>query len=72
MTLLWWMFQDVPGVVFDRVGPGLLALFPFFIMFLVTSVTTLRERSERHPGAAAVDADGQARLPVRLRPRLRR
>lgn len=45
MTLLWWMFLDAPGVVFDRIGPGLLALFPFFIMFLVTSVTTLRERS---------------------------
>ena len=46
MTLLWWMFQDVQGgVVFDRLGPGLLALFPFIIMFLVTSVTTLRERS---------------------------
>jgi ABC-2 type transport system permease protein len=46
MTLLWWMFEDVDnGVVFDRLGPGLLALFPFIIMFLVTSVTTLRERS---------------------------
>lgn len=45
MTLLWWMFQDSPGGVFDRIGPGLLALFPFFIMFLVTSVTTLRERT---------------------------
>ncbi|MCB0906147.1 MAG: ABC transporter permease [Nocardioidaceae bacterium] len=45
MSLLWWMFQNAPGVVFDRIGPGLLALFPFFIMFLVTSVTTLRERS---------------------------
>ncbi|MEZ5096213.1 MAG: ABC transporter permease [Nocardioides sp.] len=45
MTLLWWMFRDMPGDVFDRVGPGLLALFPMFIMFLVTSVTTLRERS---------------------------
>jgi ABC-2 type transport system permease protein len=45
MSLLWWMFSDAPGAVFDRVGPGLLALFPFFIMFLVTSVTTLRERS---------------------------
>jgi ABC-2 type transport system permease protein len=46
MTLLWWMFEDVPGgVVFDRLGPALLALFPFIIMFLVTSVTTLRERS---------------------------
>jgi ABC-2 type transport system permease protein len=33
------------GQVFDRFGPALLAMFPFIIMFLVTSVTTLRERS---------------------------
>jgi ABC-2 type transport system permease protein len=45
ITLLWWMFQDLPGGIFDRFGPALLALFPFIIMFLVTSVTTLRERS---------------------------
>ncbi|MGC4111018.1 MAG: ABC transporter permease [Nocardioides sp.] len=45
ITLLWWMFRDMPGELFDRFGPGLLALFPFIIMFLVTSVTTLRERS---------------------------
>jgi ABC-2 type transport system permease protein len=45
MTLLWWMFSDAPGATFDRLGPGLLALFPFIVMFLVTSVTTLRERS---------------------------
>ncbi len=45
ITLLWWMFQDAPGQTFDRLGPGLLAMFPFIIMFLVTSVTTLRERS---------------------------
>ncbi len=45
ITLLWWMFQDLPGMQFDRFGPGLLALFPFIVMFLVTSVTTLRERS---------------------------
>jgi len=44
MSLLWWMFDDV-GPGFDRFGPALLALFPFIIMFLVTSVTTLRERS---------------------------
>jgi len=44
MTLLWWMFQDLPGDAFDRLGPGLLAIFPFIVMFLVTSVTTLRER----------------------------
>lgn len=45
ITLLWWMFQDLPGDAFNRFGPGLLALFPFTVMFLVTSVTTLRERS---------------------------
>ena len=45
MTLLWWMFQDLPGDLFDRFGPALLAMFPFIVMFLVTSVTTLRERS---------------------------
>jgi ABC-2 type transport system permease protein len=45
ITLLWWMFEDLPGDIFDRFGPALLALFPFIIMFLVTSVTTLRERS---------------------------
>ncbi|HWU22367.1 MAG TPA: ABC transporter permease [Nocardioides sp.] len=43
-TLLWWIFQNAP-FVFDRVGPALLAIFPFFVMFLVTSVTTLRERA---------------------------
>jgi ABC-2 type transport system permease protein len=45
MTLLWWMFRDMPGGLFDRFGPALLAMFPFIVMFLVTSVTTLRERS---------------------------
>ncbi len=45
ITLLWWMFLDAPGQTFDTLGPGLLAIFPFTIMFLVTSVTTLRERS---------------------------
>ena len=44
ITLLWWMFKD-QGLVFDRLGPALVALFPFIVMFLVTSVTTLRERS---------------------------
>ena len=45
MSLLWWMFDDLPGGLFDRFGPALLAMFPFIVMFLVTSVTTLRERS---------------------------
>lgn len=44
MSLLWWMYRD-SGPIFDRIGPALLAIFPFIVMFLVTSVTTLRERS---------------------------
>ncbi|MEV7430034.1 ABC transporter permease [Nocardioides sp. NPDC092400] len=45
VALLAWMYADVGGETFDRVGPSLLAIFPFVVMFLVTSVTTLRERS---------------------------
>ena len=44
ISLLWWMFDGLPGSAFDRFGPALLAIFPFIVMFLVTSVTTLRER----------------------------
>ncbi len=44
VSLLWWMF-DRDEQVFDQLGPPLLAVFPFIVMFLVTSVTTLRERS---------------------------
>ncbi|MEE6272129.1 ABC transporter permease [Georgenia wangjunii] len=42
LTLLWWVYDG--GPVFQRVGPALLTLFPVVIMFLITSVTTLRER----------------------------
>jgi ABC-2 type transport system permease protein len=44
VTLMWWMFHDSPGV-FDRLGGPLLAVFPAIIMFIVTSVATLRERT---------------------------
>ena len=44
VSLMWWMFEDSP-MVFDRVGGPLLAVFPSIIMFVVTSVATLRERS---------------------------
>jgi ABC-2 type transport system permease protein len=40
--LVAWLFSDTP--VFDAVGPAMLAMFPFTVMFLVTSITTLRER----------------------------
>ncbi len=37
-----WVYQSTP--VFDQVGAPLLGIFPFVIMFLLTSITTLRER----------------------------
>ena len=44
LALLAWMYDERP-LVFDHLGPALLALIPFIVMFLVTSVTMLRERS---------------------------
>jgi ABC-2 type transport system permease protein len=43
MGLLAWVFDGT--MVFDRIGAPLLGVFPFVVMFLVTSVTTLRERA---------------------------
>jgi len=40
--LVAWIFEDTP--VFSQIGPAMIALFPFIVMFLVTSITTLRER----------------------------
>ena len=40
--LIAWLFSDTP--VFEQIGPAILALFPFIIMFLITSISTLRER----------------------------
>ncbi|TFC05943.1 ABC transporter permease [Cryobacterium adonitolivorans] len=40
--LVAWIFSDT--AVFETVGPAMIALFPFIVMFLVTSITTLRER----------------------------
>lgn len=41
--LIAWMFEDSPTVL-DRFGPVLVGIFPLIVMFLVTSVATLRER----------------------------
>jgi len=46
-VLLWllrWVFSDNLGT-FDHLAPALLGVFPFLIMFIVTSITTLRERT---------------------------
>jgi ABC-2 type transport system permease protein len=50
LTLLYFMFADQPAVpgqptIFDRVALVMLGVFPFIIMFLVTSIAMLRERT---------------------------
>lgn len=44
MSLLAWMFTNSTRGL-DTFGPPLLAIFPFTVMFLVTSISTLRERT---------------------------
>ena len=41
--MLAWIYHGTP--VFDQIGAPLLGIFPFVVMFLVTSVATLRERT---------------------------
>ena len=50
LTAVYFIFENEtlpPGVprTFDRVGLMMLAIFPFVVMFLVTSITMLRERT---------------------------
>lgn len=46
-SLLMWLLRYVfdSAALFSRLAPALLGVFPFLIMFLITSVTTLRERT---------------------------
>ncbi|QQS02629.1 MAG: ABC transporter permease [Austwickia sp.] len=44
LGLLAWIYDGTR--VFDRIGPALLGIFPFTVMFVVTSVSTLRERTD--------------------------
>jgi ABC-2 type transport system permease protein len=44
ISLLKWVFDARP-MVFQSVGAALLGIFPFIVMFLVTSVGMLRERT---------------------------
>ena len=44
LTLLYFMFEDSPGT-FRGVGLIMLGIFPFTIMFLITSIAMLRERT---------------------------
>ena len=45
LGLLRWVFANQLQT-FNAIGPLLLVLFPFIIMFIVTSVATLRERTQ--------------------------
>lgn len=44
LSLLRWLFDDNTAM-FDSIAPALLGVFPFILMFIVTSITTLRERT---------------------------
>ena len=44
MTILKYVYQNQP-IVFQRVAAALLGIFPMLVMFLITSVGTLRERT---------------------------
>lgn len=44
LALFKYIYDGQPQV-FNRVGPQMLGLFPFIVMFLVTSVTMVRERT---------------------------
>lgn len=44
LGLLKWLYSDNEPT-FTAIAPALLAIFPFVIMFIITSITTLRERT---------------------------
>ncbi|HWB69214.1 MAG TPA: ABC transporter permease [Solirubrobacterales bacterium] len=44
LLLLYWVFEGQPGV-FQEIGAPLCGLFPFIVMFLITSIAMLRERT---------------------------
>lgn len=45
LALVQQMFRNQPGA-FDHIGPLLLGLFPFTMMFLLTTIAVLRERTQ--------------------------
>src|SRR4051812_35343501 len=44
LTLMRYVFDSQPAI-FDRVGLIMLGVFPFVVMFLITSIAMLRERT---------------------------
>ncbi len=60
-----WLFDEQPGA-FDQYGGPILALFPFILMFVITSVTTLPERrSARATSSSATGWPSGSRPPCR-------
>src|SRR4028118_605379 len=45
LGLLYLLWSDLPLSPFDGVGLTMLGVFPFVVMFLVTSIAMLRERT---------------------------
>jgi ABC-2 type transport system permease protein len=44
LTLVYYLFEKQP-FIFDRIGIIMLGVFPFILMFLITSIAMLRERT---------------------------
>lgn len=44
LLLLRWLYEE-NDMMFNHIAPSLLGIFPFTIMFIITSITTLRERT---------------------------
>jgi len=44
LTLVYYLFEKQPHI-FDRIGIIMLGVFPFILMFLITSIAMLRERT---------------------------
>jgi ABC-2 type transport system permease protein len=44
-ALLWLLHELLGDLAFDRLGAPMLGMFPFIMMFLVTSIAMLRERT---------------------------
>jgi len=44
LTLVYYLFENESGI-FDHIGLIMLGLFPFILMFIITSVAMLRERT---------------------------
>ncbi|MBX6750046.1 MAG: ABC transporter permease [Micromonosporaceae bacterium] len=45
LTLLYYMYYEDSPLVFQRIALTMLGIFPFIIMFLITSIAMLRERT---------------------------